>query len=82
MVSAQLDNYQSLGSAMIPGDITLTYPQDGSYLKLKLRKFKPKTLDLSPLFTHSLRQLKKLKEVQHLDFNCDNDSTNPPSEIR
>lgn len=37
---SKLGHYQSLGAAMLPGDITLTAPADGSYFRLKLSNYK------------------------------------------
>lgn len=37
---SKLGNYQSLGAAMLPGEITLTAPVDDSYFRLKLSNYK------------------------------------------
>ncbi|MFC1783251.1 hypothetical protein ACFL02_06655 [Planctomycetota bacterium] len=37
---SKLGHYQNLGAAMLPGDITLTAPADGSYFRLKLSNYK------------------------------------------
>lgn len=79
LVVAELSNYQTIGSAQIPGNISLTYPEDGSYLKLKLRKIKPVNRDLGPLLRSS-RKMKNIKTIQQLDFNCENTSDNTSPE--
>ena len=39
IIESRLSNYQSLGQAMLPGDIFLTAPADDTYFRLKLRRF-------------------------------------------
>lgn len=78
LVTAELANYQTIADVRVPGDILLTHPGDGAYLKLKLRKFKPDQRDLAKLLQSS-RRMHNIETIQQLDKNCDNEPTgNPP----
>ena len=57
VVHTELGNYQPLADAMLPGEVIITFPVDGSLLQLKLDRFRPDQKDRSRLFTRPQEKL-------------------------
>ena len=72
IMQSTLGQYQSVGSARLPGDILIAWPAVDSFLRLKLRKFRidTKTEIRTPLFQRPGPR-PGIEDYQQIDIQCE-----------
>jgi hypothetical protein len=69
LLISELSDYKTVGDALLPTRILLTWPQDDSFLRLHLTGLQPDPRDRSALFRRP-RSLPDVPDYQQIDKDC------------
>lgn len=70
ILTSELSDYHPVGDAFLPASILVSWPDDDSFIRLRLTALKPDPKNRDPLFRRPLR-LPDVPEYRQLDKDCE-----------